>query len=380
MKGMSGPARAAATVRAALACCALCALCGCSEPEPVRIGFVGGLSGRVADLGISGRDGATLAVEERNRAGGVGGRRIELIVRSDEQDAETARRVVRELGGLGVVAIIGHMTSAMSVATVPVADELRIPLVSPTTTTTDLEGRDDHFLRVASTTREYTARMARYLRGARGLAAVSVIHDTGNRSFTESWIAHFTREFSALGGRVVRDLPFTSGQAVRFEELAREALAGGVDGVVLVASAMDTAMLAQQIRKLGSGVALASSEWASTEQLLELGGGAVEGMIVSQFFDRTCRLPGYLAFREAYRARFGQEPGFASVGGYDAASVVLEALARRRTGEGVRDAVLRISSFAALQGPLTIDRHGDADRPSRIAVVREGGFQVVDGQ
>lgn len=356
MESVVRPVRVLGTVAAAVSCLWLAWHPGCAKPEPVRIGFVGGLSGRIADLGISGRDGALLAVEERNRAGGVLGRPLELVVRSDEQDADTARRVVRELAGLGAVAVVGHMTSSMSVATLPLADELRIPFVSPTTTTTDLEGRDDYFLRVTATTREYTARMARHLRRARGLAAVSVIHDAGNRSFTESWITHFTREFSDLGGRVVRDVSFTSAQGVRFEELARSALAEPVDGVVLVASAMDSAMLAQQIRKLGSAVALASSEWAGTEQLLDLGGASVEGMVVSQFFDRASTRPRYLAFRDAYRARFGSEPGFASVNAYDATNVIFEAFAARAAGEELREAMLRIATFDALQGPLTIDR------------------------
>ena len=56
---------------------------GCGPREPVRVGFLGGLSGRVADLGEAGRNGAQIAVEEVNRAGGIDGRQIQLIVRDD---------------------------------------------------------------------------------------------------------------------------------------------------------------------------------------------------------------------------------------------------------------------------------------------------------
>jgi branched-chain amino acid transport system substrate-binding protein len=354
------------------------ALPGCARREPVLIGFVGGLSGRAADLGISGRDGATLAVEERNRAGGVLGRSVRLLVRSDEQDVETARRVDRELIGQGVVAIVGHMTSAMSVAALPIANEARVPLVSPTTTTTDLEGLDDQFIRVTATTRDYAARMARYLRRARGLAVVSVVYDLGNRSYTESWLEHFRNEFTAQGGRIARAEAFTSGKAVHFETLARQA-AAGVDGVVLIANSMDAAMLCQQVQKTGAAVAVAGAEWASTEQLLELGGSAVEGMVVSQFFDRASTAPRYREFKAAYRARFGAEPGFAAVNAYDAVAVVIKALERRGREESLKDAMLRVSAFDCLQGPLKIDRFGDADRPSRLAIVERGAFRVVDG-
>jgi len=63
---------------------------GCGPREPVRVGFLGGLSGRVADLGEAGRNGAQIAVEEVNRAGGIDGRRVELIVRDDAQNPEKA--------------------------------------------------------------------------------------------------------------------------------------------------------------------------------------------------------------------------------------------------------------------------------------------------
>ena len=97
---------------------------GCSEQKPIKIGFVGGLSGRVADLGIGGRDGALLAVEHWNQNGGVNDRAVQLLVRDDQQNVETARKIVKQLLSEGVVAIIGHMTSSMSVTTVPLVRKL----------------------------------------------------------------------------------------------------------------------------------------------------------------------------------------------------------------------------------------------------------------
>src|SRR5512139_4244843 len=72
-------------------------LSGCGPREPLRIGFIGGLSGRVADLGEAGRNGVQIAIEEINRAGGVKGRQIELLVRDDAQTPEKAIAAVNEL-------------------------------------------------------------------------------------------------------------------------------------------------------------------------------------------------------------------------------------------------------------------------------------------
>ncbi len=356
----------------------LAAAPGCAEKEPLQIGFAGGLSGRVADLGISGRNGAILAVEERNEAGGVRGRPVRLVVRDDEQDPSTALRVDREMIALGVEAVIGHMTSAMTEAAVPLMNESGTVMVSPTTTTTYLTGLDDYFIRVSATTREYASRMAGHLRGKEGVETVSAVYDLRNRAYTESWLEEFRREFDALGGRILETVAYESGPEVHFLEVAEKALAPRADGLIIVTSAMDAAMICQQVRKGGSDVLLVAAEWAGTEKLMELGGSAVEGLVVSQFFDRESTDPGYLEWRERYRARFGEEPGFASVNSYDAASLVLQALERRRAGESLKAAILNVGSLMGVQGKVMIDRFGDADRPTFIATVRAGRFQVVE--
>ena len=69
--------------------------CGGPEP-PILLGFVGGLSGRVADLGISGRNGAILAVENINSAGGVRKRQVKLMVMDDKQDGKKGTHAISQ--------------------------------------------------------------------------------------------------------------------------------------------------------------------------------------------------------------------------------------------------------------------------------------------
>jgi branched-chain amino acid transport system substrate-binding protein len=344
----------------------------------VRIGYVGGLSGRVADLGRDGRNGVILAVEARNGQGGVKGKTVELLVRDDGQDIETALKVDRELAALGVAAVIGHMTSSMSLGAVTLMNERAVPLVSPTTTTPLLSGLDDQFFRVSAPTAVYAARMASYLRAELGIENVTFIYDIGNKAFTESWYHDFRKELLSRGGRMAGVFTFASGPEVRFEQLAREALSTAPDALVVVASALDTAMIAQQVRKIGSDTLIAASAWASTEKLIELGGAAVEGMILSQFFDRDSRDPAYVAFREHYREQFGSVPGFAGVKAYDAATVVLDALEGRKKGETLKDAILRIGTFRGIQGPITFDAFGDVEDRTIMTTVRDGKFQVLE--
>ena len=356
----------------------LVTLGACADKTPVQIGFVGGLSGRVADLGISGRDGALLAVEQRNAQGGIHGRSAQLLVRDDRQDPETARVAVQELIDSGVAAILGPMTSAMAMATVPLVNRRQVVMVSPTVTTTDLSGRDDFFLRVAATTRDYARKTARHLAQNAGVRSATLVFDLKNESYTRSWMDNFKEEFERLGGRVAGEVTFTSGENTVMHDVARRATANGADAVVISAGAMDAAMLCQQFAKLPVRSRIAVSEWAATERFLELGGAAVEGVLVDQFFNRYSTDPTYLAFRDAFRSRFSTEPGFAAVNAYDAANLVMAALERQTDSAHLKQTILGMGVFQGVQGPLTLDPFGESDRQSHLSVVRDGGFAPVD--
>ncbi|MFT5730449.1 MAG: ABC-type branched-subunit amino acid transport system substrate-binding protein [Desulforhopalus sp.] len=81
-------------------------LAGCEKKENLKIGFVGDLTGSMSDLGINGRNGVLIAVEERNAAGGIDGQIIELITKDDKHEVEQALKVDQELFREGVVAIL----------------------------------------------------------------------------------------------------------------------------------------------------------------------------------------------------------------------------------------------------------------------------------
>lgn len=370
--------RFAIIMRLTLCMAAWAMLVSCRKSEPLRLGFVGGLSGRVADLGVGVRNGAQLAVEQRNAAGGVNGRTVELVVRDDEQSPETAKRVVGELIGRNIELIIGPMTSSMAMAVVPQVNASKSILLSPTVTTVELVGKDDNFLRVIAATTDYASKNARYQYEKLGIRSVAAIYDIGNKSYTESWLNDFRTEFIRLGGKIVLIKAFRSGKDTVLQPLVAELLAAKADAVLIISNAVDSALICQQVRKLDPHKSIATSEWASTERFTELAGKASEGVVVSQFLDRNDTSRSYRDFLGAYRDRFKQEPGFAGMAGYDAAQVALDAYAARKKGEDLKMVIIGKGVFQGVQQPLTIDRFGDADRKTFITVILNGQFVTVD--
>lgn len=353
-------------------------LTACGPSEPIRIGFVGGLTGRVADLGIAGRNGFQLAVEQMNSAGGVQGRQIELIVKDDAQDPAQAKRVTEELVAAKVVAIIGPMTSAMAEPVLAAATAGGIAVVSPTVTTTALTGKDDLFLRVSSDTSSYADLSARHQFNKNGVRRVAAVLDTRNRAYTESWLNDFRKAFVALGGAITAEVPFESGAETDHAALVAQLLASQPDALLFISSAVDTARFAQHARQSDPGSKLIGVEWASTEQLIALGGKAVEGLHLPQFFDRNDRSQEYLGFRRAYEGRFQQPPGFASVAAFDATRAVLEAVGRAKSSTPTKEALLERGPFTGAQQAVRFDRFGDAQRPAFITKVQDGSYVVVD--
>lgn len=352
---------------------------GCRAPQPIRIGFVGGLTGKGADLGVEGRSGAQLAVEEINRQGGIGGRPVELMVRDDAQDRLAGERAIRELLALQVVGVVGPMTSAMAEVMVPIAERHRTIMVAPTVTGSVFSGRDDVFLRVTSTTREYAAFHAGFMAATLGKRRAVLIVDDSNPEYSLDWARHFERTFVTAGGEVPQIVRFNAKELASLRGPVDRALAADPDVVVMCVTALDAARIAHLVRRSGSAVQLAAAEWAATEHLTENGGRVVDGMWLTQFYDPTGVTPAFERFRETYQQRYGRSPGFAGVSAYDATMALASGLARLQgqvaSAEVLRAALLNGPPVEGLQTGIRFDAYGDALRDVSMTQVSNGRFQ-----
>jgi branched-chain amino acid transport system substrate-binding protein len=264
----------------------------------------------------------------------------------------------------------------MAVAVVPIANERKILLVSPTTSTDELEGLDDFFLRVYPSADRGAPILARHLYRDAGKDRVSIVYDLGNRAYTESFAGAFEKEFVSIGGTVTGTSTFTSGPDVDFLGLAREIADRGAPAVHIVANALDTAMLCQQFSKIGYYPLVVTGEWSVTPDILSFGGHTVEGLRFFHTFDRGSTQEAYISFRDRFEDRFHYEPGFAAVHGYDAMRVVLWALEQGPDGDAsaLKRAILKRASFQGLQTDFRFDETGDVSREHFLLTIQDGAF------
>lgn len=351
---------------------------GCHKQTPVKLGFLGGLTGRAADLGIAGRDGAMLAIEQINSSGGIHGQPVTLLTADDRQQPDTAHEALQTLIDAGCLAVIGPMTSQMAIATLPLCQRAGIALLSPTTSTDHLSGRDDNFFRLYPSNRQASKQLAELAHRQLHLRHVIAVWDQRNRAHTATWLANFEQAFSELGGRVVTSLPFTTGDDISFAKLANQVANQPADALLILANAIDTGLLCQHLAKKGVQMPILTSEWSATPSIAAFGGRAVEGLVCLQTIDRKDQSPRFIAFRDAFIKRFGYEPGFAAVHSYDAASILLQALQRSKQPNEVIRYLKTEKNFSGLQGALTLDRQGDVQRKLYPVTLRNGQFQALD--
>ncbi len=351
---------------------------GCAGRQPIRVGFAGELTGKYSDMGVLGRNGTQLAVDTLNAQGGVAGRPLELIVRDDNGTPDGACEADLELYQMGVVAIIGHMTSAQSIAALDCVEDVGVVLISPTTSTPLLSQKKDYFFRVVPTNIQEAIALAAHVYERRGLHSIAGIYDLENAAFTETLWATFVEAYQALGGKIDTTVTFSSSLDPDFIPLVADLYAAQPEGVFIIASALDTALIAQQIRLLDWDVPIFISGWAHTEALIQNGGRAVEGIELTIPYDPQSQASQYRTFVTNYQERYGQAPDFAATYAYDAVLVLAQALEKTDgKAAGLPQALTEVKDFEGVIGPVSINQYGDVVRHRYLTAVQDGQFVTL---
>lgn len=347
---------------------------------PIRIGFSGPLKGKYSDLGVQGRNGALLAVEDINAAGGIQGRRLELLARDDGSTPEDAVQADQELRRAGVSVIIGHMTSAQTMAALDGTRDSGLLYISPTTSTNLLQGIRDNFFRVIPSLTNMAEGQALHVLHMVSGRRVALIWDRANAPFAEPYKKAFARTFAQQGGQIMGEVAFdTHRDPPDWEHIVAELKPLRPDIVLTITSARDLATFAQYSKLGNSSWTILSSMWAYTKELVQTGGKSVEGVIFAVYFVEDDPTPQYARFSEKFRNRFGWEPNFAAAFAYEAVQVCAAAIKKNDGDTKNLDAVLPgMTLDQGVVGPFSLDDHGDVRRVVSVVTVRNGKFITLN--
>lgn len=347
-------------------------LLGCSEEKPIRIGFVGCLTGENVDLGEAARNGALLAIEDVNKST-LNESKYELVVR-DCKKGERVLETINEFKLLDINIIIGPLTSSNALHYLPFAEKAGLLLISPTATSNLLTGKKDNFIRIVADNNTYAKEAADYIKTQKHISKIVVMQDKTNSDYTTNWKNTLLNELLDENVKL-KVMEYNSEYMTDYKTLMDRALRYTPDLIVLISKATDVVKFAQYMASNNKKVPILSTEWSASEALLELGGRNVEGIYHTQFYDRESVNSEFLEFKDNYRQLFKREADFSAISSYDATKIAINAL-MNTTNDDYKSS-LEDKLFMGLQHEIFIDENGDSNGYVFITKIVNGQFNQL---
>ncbi len=357
----------------------LASLWPAAAPGAIKVGEYASLTGKEATFGQSSHEGIVLAFEEINAAGGVLGQKIDLITEDDQTKPGESATVVKKLIARDkVVALIGEVASGRSLEAAPIAQTYRIPMIAPAATNPKVTETGSYIFRVCFIDSFQGAVLAKFARADLKVKNVAIISSVSN-AYSVGLARYFRDSFTAAGGTVAAEQKYSEGDK-DFRAQLTAVKAAGVDAVFVPGYYTEAALIVRQGRDLGMTMPFFGGDGWVSDELLQIGGDALNGCYYSTHFSPENRAPEVQAFVRRFKKRWGSaNPDAFAALGYDAAYVLADAMKRAGSTDGpkVRDALAATRNFHGVTGVTTIDANRDASKPASIIAIR-GGKLVFD--
>jgi branched-chain amino acid transport system substrate-binding protein len=352
------------------------------EGATLKLGCCLTLSGPDAGIGLAVREGIQLGVEEANKAGGVslgaiGTYRINVVMRNDGGNAESARNQVTDLvSNQGVHVVLGEVFSAMSLAGGPICQQAQIPMVTPASTDPQVTKVGNYVFRVCYMDSFQGDVMAHFAREK--LKAKTAAIFTDDSGYSRGLGKYFAATFKKLGGEVVAEESYTQTQ-FDFKPQLLEIRQKSPDVFFVPGLASQAAQIAQQARDTGITSTLLGGDGFDSPKLREMGREAVEGAYFCVHFHPASPGAEAALFTNKFEARYHKAPTGMAALGYDAVRLVLDAVHRAGSlkGPAIREALAATRNFAGVTGDITINADRNAEKPAAIVEVTSTGLKLV---
>jgi len=346
----------------------------------IVVGYYGDLTGRTASFGTSTRNGVEMAVDEINKAGGVMGRKVRVIVEDDQGEPNKAATVVSKLVNQDKVqAVLGEVASSNSLAAAPKAQEAGVPMISPSSTNPRVTEMGDFIFRVCFIDPFQGTVMADF--AWKTLKARKVAIFTDVKSDYSKGLAQFFKErFTKNGGTIPAELDYNGGDK-DFKAQLTSIKAANPDGVFIPGYYTDVALICIQARQIGLNVPLFGGDGWESEDLVKIGKEAVEGTYFSTHYHPDVGTELSRKFVDNYKKRYsGKTPDALAAMGYDSAAVLIDAMKRAGSTEGqkVRDAIAATKDFQGVTGKILINEKRDAVKSAVILQVKDGKYKYLE--
>jgi branched-chain amino acid transport system substrate-binding protein len=351
--------------------------CRESEPPAIRVGLLTVEEEPMGPVsGLPGRNGAHLAVDEINAAGGVMiegvAHRLTLVERVHPGRPDAAATAARALVNLDSVdVIVGPQISSHAIAAATIAENSQVPLITPMASNPAVTSGRSMVFRLAFLDEFQGSILARFAFDSLRVRRVVALYDEANPYCRDIWRL-FRSSFEARGGRILGEETFHTDAEADYRPQLRRLLALRPDAIVLPNYAVYDSVQVRQARELGfRGRFLGSDSW---DPIAMTQIPAADGAVVVANWDARVSGPTAQAFIARYVARFGHAPRTTAAATYDAIRLIADAATRSgaRGGPALATALGRTEAFDGAVTTYRFQGTGDPQRGGVILELRRG--------
>ena len=352
--------------------------CGEQQPREFRIGLVAPITGKIPQVGQSTVNAANMIVDDINESGGldVGGEmyNVVLFIEDNQDKAEvSAAKVLNLINQKDVAAIVGPQASRNAIPASVVAEQFKVPMISPWSTNPETTRNKEWVFRATYIDSFVGRAMAAFSRQQLNAETVAVLFDEASE-YNRGLAEFFVTSFEEMGGEVAAyesyttDAPEISGQLTRIKDSAAEVL-------FLPIYYSEVPQQVLQARNVGiDSQILGVDAWG---EILESDRIPLNGAYFSAHYASTAADPLVQRFRARYREAFGEDPDDVGALTADAFNLLFEAarIQGMVDSEAIRDGLASIENYRGITGSFEYDGiTGDPIKSMVLMEVSNGGF------
>lgn len=300
------------------------------KTETLKIGGSGPLTGDYATYGVSVKQGAQIAVDEINAAGGINGVNFELLMEDDQADSQPAVSAYAKLMDDGMNVSMGAVTSGSCIAMSEEAKKDGILMITPSASQAECVQYDNAF-RICFKDPDQGVYSADFIKNNNVAEKVAVIYDKSN-DYSVGIYDNFVAQAKEIGLEVVTEQAFTDQSNTDFSVQLQEVKDSGADLLFLPIYAKEAASILVQSQKMGLEIKFFGCDGLDgvIQKIGEENVAATEGVMLLTPFAADSKEANVAAFTSAYQAKYNAVPDQFAADGYDAVYTI--AAAFKQTG------------------------------------------------
>lgn len=347
---------------------------GGAEGNEILVGEFASMTGQTATFGQSSHNGTLLAIDEINAGGGELGKQIKLISEDDQSKAEDATAAVQKLINRNkVVALLGEVASSRSRAGGPIAQQAKIPMISPASTNEEVTKIGDYIFRICFIDPFQGEALANFAMKTLHAKRAGILLDT-RQDYSIGLANSFRETIRKNGAEISGEQSYSTGDK-DFRAALTSMRASNPDVIFIPGYYSEVSLIVRQARELGITCPLLGGDGWDSEELTKGAEKDFTNTYFSNHFSTEDPDPAVQNFVKKYNAKYSKAPDAMAALGYDAALILADAIKRAGSTDSkkLRDAIADTKNFAGVTGSITIDKDRNASKPLTI-------LQIVDGK